>query len=62
LILYAEDMHLSPVPSSSPQVKELPAYLAVAANTSGSTPKNLFEDVADEIQKQVNPLYLLISS
>ncbi|XP_022941975.1 pre-mRNA-processing protein 40A-like isoform X1 [Cucurbita moschata] len=34
------------------KVKELPAYLAVAANTSGSTPKNLFEDVADEIQKQ----------
>lgn len=45
----------------SPQVKELPAYLAVAANTSGSTPKDLFEDVAEELQKQVNKLYLLIS-
>ncbi|XP_038905352.1 pre-mRNA-processing protein 40A-like isoform X7 [Benincasa hispida] len=34
------------------KVKELPAYLAVAANTSGSTPKDLFEDVAEELQKQ----------
>lgn len=34
------------------KVKELPAYLAVAANTSGSTPKDLFEDVAEELEKQ----------
>ncbi|CAL5209808.1 unnamed protein product [Lathyrus oleraceus] len=34
------------------QVKELPAYLAVASNTSGSTPKELFEDLAEELEKQ----------
>ncbi|KAL5855269.1 hypothetical protein ACOSQ4_005071 [Xanthoceras sorbifolium] len=34
------------------KVKDLPAYLAVASNTSGSTPKDLFEDVAEELQKQ----------
>ncbi|XP_065847148.1 pre-mRNA-processing protein 40A isoform X2 [Euphorbia lathyris] len=34
------------------KVKELPQYLAVAANTSGSTPKDLFEDVAEELEKQ----------
>ncbi|KAJ8459430.1 hypothetical protein OPV22_032356 [Ensete ventricosum] len=33
------------------QVKDLPPYLAVASNTSGSTPKDLFEDVAEELQK-----------
>ncbi|XP_031493499.1 pre-mRNA-processing protein 40A [Nymphaea colorata] len=34
------------------QVKDLPAYLAVASNTSGSTPKDLFEDVAEDLEKQ----------
>ncbi|KDP44546.1 hypothetical protein JCGZ_16379 [Jatropha curcas] len=34
------------------KVKDLPAYLAVASNTSGPTPKDLFEDVAEELQKQ----------
>ncbi|XP_065872403.1 pre-mRNA-processing protein 40A-like [Euphorbia lathyris] len=34
------------------KVKDLPAYLAVASNSSGSTPKDLFEDVAEELQKQ----------
>ncbi|KAL9417657.1 hypothetical protein AB3S75_040611 [Citrus x aurantiifolia] len=34
------------------KVKDLHAYMAVASNTSGSTPKDLFEDVAEELQKQ----------
>ncbi|OMO73829.1 hypothetical protein CCACVL1_17115 [Corchorus capsularis] len=33
-------------------VKDLPPYMAVASNTSGSTAKDLFEDVAEELQKQ----------
>ncbi|XP_074556481.1 pre-mRNA-processing protein 40A-like [Curcuma longa] len=34
------------------QVKESAPYLAVASNSSGSTPKDLFEDVFEELQKQ----------
>ncbi|CAK7330229.1 unnamed protein product [Dovyalis caffra] len=34
------------------KVKDLPAYVAVASNASGSTPKDLFEDVTEELQKQ----------
>ncbi|XP_048336342.2 pre-mRNA-processing protein 40A isoform X2 [Ziziphus jujuba] len=34
------------------KVKDLPAYKEVASNTSGPTPKDLFEDVAEELQKQ----------
>jgi len=34
------------------KVKDYPAYVAVASNTSGSTPKELFEDVAEELEKQ----------
>ncbi|KAK4284452.1 hypothetical protein QN277_001284 [Acacia crassicarpa] len=34
------------------KVKDLTAYVAVASNTSGSTPKDLFEDVAEELEKQ----------
>ncbi|XP_072990697.1 pre-mRNA-processing protein 40A-like isoform X1 [Typha latifolia] len=34
------------------QVKDLPPYIAVSSNTSGSTPKDLFEDVAEELEKQ----------
>ncbi|KAM3394997.1 pre-mRNA-processing protein 40A isoform X1 [Capsicum galapagoense] len=33
-------------------VKESVAYQAVASNTSGSTPKDLFEDAAEELEKQ----------
>jgi pre-mRNA-processing factor 40 len=35
------------------QVKDHAAYQAVANNTSGSTPKELFEDFAEELDKQV---------
>lgn len=38
----------------------MPAYIAVASNTSGSTPKDLFEDVAEELQKQVVYLVALL--
>ncbi|OAY23068.1 pre-mRNA-processing protein 40A isoform X2 [Manihot esculenta] len=34
------------------KVKDLPQYHAVATNTSGSTPKDLFDDVAEELEKQ----------
>ncbi|KAF6136896.1 hypothetical protein GIB67_018935 [Kingdonia uniflora] len=34
------------------KVKESQVYTAVASNTSGSTPKDLFEDVAEELDKQ----------
>ncbi|KAI4295796.1 hypothetical protein L6164_035803 [Bauhinia variegata] len=34
------------------KVKDLPAYLAVASNTSGPTTKDLFEDVVEELDKQ----------
>lgn len=35
------------------QVKDNSAYQAVASNTSGTTPKELFEDVVEELVKQV---------
>ncbi|KAH1190889.1 Pre-mRNA-processing protein 40B [Glycine max] len=41
------------------KVKDLHAYVAVASNTSGSTPKDLFEDVAEELEKQVRMLNCL---
>ncbi|XP_022772928.1 pre-mRNA-processing protein 40A isoform X2 [Durio zibethinus] len=34
------------------KVKDCTQYLAVASNTSGSTPKDLFEDVTEELEKQ----------
>ncbi|PIA53570.1 hypothetical protein AQUCO_00900269v1 [Aquilegia coerulea] len=34
------------------KVKDLPAYVAASSNTSGATPKVLFEDVAEELEKQ----------
>ncbi|OWM64775.1 hypothetical protein CDL15_Pgr028492 [Punica granatum] len=34
------------------KVKDLPAYIAVSSNTSGSTPEDLFEDVVEELAKQ----------
>ncbi|KAG0477800.1 hypothetical protein HPP92_012519 [Vanilla planifolia] len=36
------------------KVKDSAPYLAVSSNTSGSTPKDLFEDVAEELEKQFN--------
>lgn len=35
------------------QVKDLPVYVAAASNTSGAIPKELFEDVIEELEKQV---------
>lgn len=35
------------------QVKESVAYQAVASNTSGSTPRDLFEDAVEELEKKV---------
>jgi len=35
------------------KVKDSPSYLAVASNTSGSTPKDLFEDISEVLEKQV---------
>lgn len=40
-------------------MKDLPAYVAAASNTSGSTPKDLFEDVAEELEKQVSMINCL---
>ncbi|KAL9257450.1 Pre-mRNA-processing protein 40A-like protein [Drosera capensis] len=34
------------------KVKDMPAYQAVSSNSSGSTPKELFEDVVEELLKQ----------
>ncbi|XP_073028401.1 pre-mRNA-processing protein 40A-like [Primulina eburnea] len=34
------------------KVKDMPAYLAVSSNTSGSKAKDLFEDVIDDLEKQ----------
>ncbi|KAM3263010.1 pre-mRNA-processing protein 40A-like [Capsicum annuum] len=34
-------------------IKDFAAYLAVSSNTSGSTTKDLFTDVMDELEKQV---------
>ncbi|KAF7140414.1 hypothetical protein RHSIM_Rhsim06G0064500 [Rhododendron simsii] len=36
------------------KVKDSAPYQAVALNTSGSTPKDLFEDIAEELEKQVS--------
>ncbi|KAL1368399.1 hypothetical protein AAHE18_02G118600 [Arachis hypogaea] len=34
------------------KVRDLPQYQAVASNTSGSTPKDLFEDVVEDLENQ----------
>ena len=34
------------------KVKDLPQYQAVVSNTGGSTPRELFEDLAEELEKQ----------
>ncbi|KAF3645045.1 hypothetical protein FXO37_21154 [Capsicum annuum] len=34
-------------------IKDFAAYLAVLSNTSGSTTKDLFTDIMDELEKQV---------
>ncbi|KAL2231516.1 UNVERIFIED_CONTAM: Pre-mRNA-processing protein 40A [Sesamum indicum] len=36
------------------KVKDAPAYLAVSSNTSGSTAKDLFDDVIDDLEKQIS--------
>ncbi|KAM4088621.1 hypothetical protein ACJW30_07G085100 [Castanea mollissima] len=36
----------------STKVKDIPTYVAVSSNTSGSTPKELFQDVLEELEKQ----------
>lgn len=35
------------------QVKDTEAYEAIASNTSGSTPRDLFEDVTEELEQKV---------
>lgn len=35
------------------QIKDAPAHLAIASNTAGSTAKDLFDDVIDDLEKQV---------
>ncbi|XP_057425480.1 pre-mRNA-processing protein 40A isoform X2 [Lotus japonicus] len=42
------------------KVRDLPQYQAVASNTSGSTPKDLFEDVAEDLEKQYHEDKILI--
>lgn len=37
----------------------MPQYQAVVSNTGGSTPRELFEDLAEELEKQVSTIYLL---
>ncbi|KAL0697141.1 hypothetical protein Bca4012_064321 [Brassica carinata] len=34
------------------EIRDLPQYQAVASNLSGSTPKDLFEDITEELEKQ----------
>lgn len=41
------------------QVKDGPAYIAVSSNTSGATAKDLFEDVVEELEKQVKCYFQL---
>lgn len=36
------------------QLKETPAYEALCTNLSGSTPKDLFDDVMEDIDKKVS--------
>lgn len=46
------------------QIKDSESYFAVASNTSGSTPKELFDDVIEELDKQVifrNSGYILVT-
>ncbi len=40
------------------QVKDHSTYQAVASNTSGSTPKELFDDLVEELDKQVHLWYI----
>lgn len=48
-----KDPFLDPLHFTNPQIKDSQSYLAVASNTSGSTPKELFDDVIEELGKQV---------
>jgi hypothetical protein len=43
------------------QVKDHPVYMALCQNTSGATAKELFEDAAGDMAKQVLFLPLLVS-
>lgn len=38
---------------SASQVRDLPAYLAIASNSSGATPKDLFEDAVEDLKRKV---------
>ncbi|KAG7528720.1 FF domain, partial [Arabidopsis thaliana x Arabidopsis arenosa] len=35
------------------KVKDLPVYSAIASNSSGATPKDLFEDAVEDLKKRV---------
>lgn len=55
-------MFMLPLPI---QVKDSEAYEAVASNITGSTPKDLFEDLTEELDKKVlipivTRLYLVV--
>lgn len=39
--------------NSTSQVKDLPVYSAIASNSSGATPKDLFEDAVEDLKKRV---------
>ncbi|KAH0851919.1 hypothetical protein HID58_094388 [Brassica napus] len=38
------------------KVKDLPVYLAIASNSSGATPKELFEDAAEDLKRKHHEL------
>ncbi|PWZ32690.1 hypothetical protein Zm00014a_004334 [Zea mays] len=44
--------HLEKEEEEQKRIKDSQSYLAVASNTSGSTPKELFDDVIEELGKQ----------
>jgi pre-mRNA-processing factor 40 len=42
--------------NSTSQVKDLPVYSAIASNSSGATPKDLFEDAVEDLKKRDHEL------
>lgn len=38
---------------SASQVRDLPVYSAIASNSSGATPKDLFEDTVEDLKRKV---------
>lgn len=38
---------------SASQVRDLPVYLAIASNSSGATPKDLFDDAVEDLKRKV---------